>query len=207
MAKTGKLPPKQQRFVEEYLKDLNSTQAAIRANYSAKNADKIGPQLLGKVRVADAIQKAMARRSDRVEVKADAVLKELALLGFSDIGQILDFSGVEPRLKPVSEIPESARRAISSMKVKRYWEGNGDESREVEVTEFRLWPKLDALKLICQHLGLLGDQQQINVNASIQVDWTTLLKRPDAEQRVNPIEARLIEAERNGEQANGSQQT
>lgn len=51
------LTAKQQRFVEEYLVDLNATQAAIRAGYSAKNADKIGPELLGKTRVAEAINR------------------------------------------------------------------------------------------------------------------------------------------------------
>jgi phage terminase small subunit len=45
------LTPKQQRFIQEYLIDLNATQAAIRAGYSAKNADKIGSQQLGKTRV------------------------------------------------------------------------------------------------------------------------------------------------------------
>lgn len=62
-------------FVKEYLVDLNATQAAIRAGYSAKNADKIGPELLGKTRVAAAIQTAKAERMERVEIKADDVLK------------------------------------------------------------------------------------------------------------------------------------
>ena len=52
----ARLTDKQQRFVAEYLVDLNATQAAIRAGYSAKNADKIGSQLLGKTRVSEAIQ-------------------------------------------------------------------------------------------------------------------------------------------------------
>ena len=59
------MTPKQQRFVEEYLIDLNATQASIRAGYSAKNADKIGPELLGKTGVAEAIQAALALRPVR----------------------------------------------------------------------------------------------------------------------------------------------
>jgi phage terminase small subunit len=75
---TGRaLTPKQLRFVEEYLIDLNATQAAIRAGYSARNADKIGPELLGKTRVAAAIQSAMAARSARVEVTQDYVVRRL----------------------------------------------------------------------------------------------------------------------------------
>lgn len=59
------LTPKQQLFVEEYLIDLNATQAAIRAGYSPNNADKIGSELLGKTRVSEAIKIAMAERSRR----------------------------------------------------------------------------------------------------------------------------------------------
>lgn len=68
------LTPKQQRFVEEYLIDLNATQAAIRAGYSEKNADKIGSQLLGKTRVAASIRDAQEKRTRRTEITADYVL-------------------------------------------------------------------------------------------------------------------------------------
>jgi len=68
------LTPKQQRFVEEYLIDLNATQAAIRAGYSEKNADKIGSQLLGKTRVAASIREAQEKRTRRTEITADYVL-------------------------------------------------------------------------------------------------------------------------------------
>lgn len=71
------LTAKQQRFVEEYLIDLNATQAAIRAGYSSKNADKIGPELLGKTRVAEAIAAEMDARSGRTLVTADDVVRGL----------------------------------------------------------------------------------------------------------------------------------
>lgn len=71
------LTDKQKRFVAEYLVDLNATQAAIRAGYSARNADKIGPELLGKTRVAEAIQAAQQERAARCELTQDLVLKKL----------------------------------------------------------------------------------------------------------------------------------
>ena len=71
------LTPKQQRFVLEYLVDLNATQAATRAGYSAKNADKIGPELLGKTRVAEAIAQAVKARSERTEITQDEVIEGL----------------------------------------------------------------------------------------------------------------------------------
>lgn len=70
-----KLTDKQTAFVREYLVDLNATQAAIRAGYSERTASRIGPQLLGKTCVREAIEKAQAKRARRVEVKAEDVLR------------------------------------------------------------------------------------------------------------------------------------
>ena len=71
------LTDKQQRFAEEYLVDLNASQAAIRAGYSRKTADQQGHQLLKKTSVAAEIQKRMDARSDRVEISADYVLETI----------------------------------------------------------------------------------------------------------------------------------
>lgn len=69
---------KQRRFVDEYMIDLNATQAAIRAGYSPKNADKIGPELLGKTRVSTEITKLKAERSRTTTWTAERVVSELA---------------------------------------------------------------------------------------------------------------------------------
>lgn len=73
----AKLTPKQQRFVEEYLVDLNATQAAVRAGYSEKTADRIGPELLGKTCVAQAIAEAKQARSKKLNITAEYVLGNL----------------------------------------------------------------------------------------------------------------------------------
>ena len=85
------LTPKQQAFINEYMIDLNSTASAIRAGYSARNADKIGPELLGKTRVREAIQQAMDARSKRTGITADKVLNEIASIAYDDISNYLDF--------------------------------------------------------------------------------------------------------------------
>lgn len=72
-----KLTDKQTAFVREYLVDLNATQAAIRAGYSERTASRIGPQLLGKTWVREAIETAQAKRARRVEVTQDYVLANL----------------------------------------------------------------------------------------------------------------------------------
>ena len=148
------LTPKQRRFVEEYPLDLNATQAAIRAGYSAKTADKIGTQLLGKTSIKAAIAAALAERSKRTEVTADRVVRELALVAFSDVGDLLDFSGDGLTLRPACQVPERARRAVSSVKVRRQVEGKGEDAREVELIEFKFWSKTDALDKLARHTGV-----------------------------------------------------
>lgn len=73
----GKLTDKQKRFVEEYLIDLNATQAAIRAGYSEQTAYSIGQRLLKKVEVQEAIQQAQNKRSERTQITQDEVIRRL----------------------------------------------------------------------------------------------------------------------------------
>jgi phage terminase small subunit len=72
------MTPKQQRFVDEYLIDLNAMKAAIRAGYSANTARQIGEENLSKPDIAHAVARAMAERSKRTKVDADWVLRRLA---------------------------------------------------------------------------------------------------------------------------------
>lgn len=74
------LTPKQERFVSEYLLDLNATQAAIRAGYSERTANEQGARLLAKVSVAAAIAEAQAARSERTKIDADYVLRQAVKL-------------------------------------------------------------------------------------------------------------------------------
>lgn len=71
------LTPKQQRFVEEYLVDLNATQAAIRTGYSEHTAEVQGSRLLSKAKVREAVDAALKTRSERTELTQDWVLAEL----------------------------------------------------------------------------------------------------------------------------------
>ena len=75
-----KLTPKQARFIEEYLVDLNATQAAIRAGYSARTANRIGPENLSKPVIAEAIQIAQLARSERTQITVDKVLEDIELI-------------------------------------------------------------------------------------------------------------------------------
>jgi phage terminase small subunit len=89
----SELTARQQRFVEEYLIDLNATQAAIRAGYSEKTAQVQSSRLLSNVMVAAAIAEAQSARSERTEITQDMVVRELAKIGFSDLRKVLTKDG------------------------------------------------------------------------------------------------------------------
>lgn len=82
-----KLNPRQQRFVDEYLVDLNATQAAIRAGYSKKTARQIGEQNLSKLYIAKAIQTAIDMRSERTCITQDDVIRDLCELRDINMGR------------------------------------------------------------------------------------------------------------------------
>lgn len=84
------LTDKQQRFVEEYLVDLNATQAAVRAGYSAETAAQSGYENLRKPEIADGIAEAMAERSRRVQITADEVLRELVDVALGDVNELVE---------------------------------------------------------------------------------------------------------------------
>jgi len=136
------LTPKQERFVAEYLVDLNATQAAIRAGYSAKTAEQQGPRLLGNVVVAAAIGEAQARHLAAVDVSAQRVLKELAAIGFSDIRAIFDENG---QLRPVNELPDGVASVIASVEVTKQRTRTADETTTEEwVSKVKAWDKTRA---------------------------------------------------------------
>lgn len=105
----ARLTAQQARFVEEYLIDLNATQAAIRAGYSAKTAKQQGNRLLTNADVAGAVFAAQAKRSARTEIDADWVLRRLADEATADLADILDGSGA---IKPVADWPLIWRQGL-----------------------------------------------------------------------------------------------
>lgn len=162
-----KLTEKQQRFVNEYLIDLNATQATIRAGYSTKTADVQGSRMLGNVKVQQAISEAMAERSKRTGVNQDRVVLELAKIAFVKMTDIVDHQG---RIK--SSATEDDLACIESMKYKRSESGTGS-SVEMEV---KISPKLKALELLGKHLGMWNDKLDLNITAPIVISGEDALE-------------------------------
>lgn len=150
---------KQQRFVAEYLIDLNATAAYKRAGYKAQgNAAEVNAhRLLRNAKVAAAIAQARQARSERTQIMADDVLRKINELASSTIAEVFDTSGVFLRLKPVKDISAEAWRTIQSIKTRHTVEGRGDDAVTVEWTEFKMQPKIPALEMLGRHLGLFKE--------------------------------------------------
>lgn len=156
----AKLTEKQQRFVEEYLIDLNATQAAIRAGYSAKTADVQGSRMLGNVKVQQAVAEAMAARSKRTGVNQDRVVLELAKLAFVKMTDVVDSQG---RIKKTATDDDLS--CIESIKYKESDnEFGGSVEREVKISS-----KLKALELLGKHLGMWNDKLDVNIASPIVI--------------------------------------
>ena len=156
------MTPKQKLFAEEYLKDLNATQSAIRAGYSKKTAYAIGQENLKKPEIQKAIQELMNKRSKINEITADNVLKELASIAFADSTDyakikhktvVNDVTGEKEEVTYVEftdtdDLSEEQKKAISAIKYTR--NGIAVETHN----------KLKALELLGKHLGMFEEQQE-----------------------------------------------
>lgn len=142
---------KQKLFVEEYLIDLNATQAAIRAGYSPDTAKEIGCENLTKPNIRACIDREMAERSKRTGVNADRVVQELAKIAFVNAVDVID-----PETATVKEdaLPEDTA-AIQSVKVKTF----GDDGLEREI---KMADKLKALELLGKHIGMFKDKVELS---------------------------------------------
>lgn len=151
----AKLTEKQQCFIDEYLIDLNATQAAIRAGYSVKTAQEQSARLLSKVMVQQAISEAMAERSRRTGINQNRILIELARIALLNPKALvnLEDATVNPEASP------DDLAAIASVKVKRFPTKDGGEGIEREV---KFYDKIKAIELLGKHLGMFKDRIELS---------------------------------------------
>ena len=168
MAKKGKLTEKQQRFVDEYLIDLNATQAAIRAGYSVKTADAIGCENLTKPNIQQAIAEHMAERSRRTGVNQDRVVLELARIAFVNIDDVVD-------TETGKILPDASRDDLACIEGIKYKESDNQFGGSVE-REVKVASKLKALELLGKHLGMWNDKLDVNVTAPIVISGADALE-------------------------------
>lgn len=156
---------KQKRFIEEYLIDLNATQAAIRAGYSPETAGSIGSENLKKPEIRARIDKAMAERSKRTGISQDRVLYELAKIGFANITDVID----PATAKILPDAKEEDLACIQSIKIKPNEFGT---EREV-----KMYDKKAALVDIGRHLGMFKDKVEVSGLKEEQTKLDAILKQ------------------------------
>ena len=180
------MTPKQQRFVEEYLIDLNATAAYRRAGYEAEgnSAEVNAARLLRNAQVADAIAAAQGERSARTEITADLVLKELAKIGFADMRKLLKWTGNLPRMD-LDRAEETGEVEISAANFVRLFDSDElDDDIVGAISEIsqtkdgalkvKLHDKQAALVNIGKHLGMFTTKIEhsgaVDVNHKVQED-------------------------------------
>ena len=146
-SKDKKLTPKQQKFVDEYLIDLNATQAAIRAGYSAKTAGWIGQKLVAKSHISESIRKRRDALSKKTEVSQERIVLEMKRLALFDVRNFFRDDGTPI---PIKELSDDAAAAIVGFDVVSI--GNA-ESGVGQVIKYKLPDKNKSLENLAKILG------------------------------------------------------
>lgn len=160
-----KLTPKQKAFVEEYLIDLNATQAAIRAGYSKKTAGRIGQENLQKPVIQKAIQDHMKEREKRTRVTADRVVHELAKIAFADLKDYIKWDENGVVIINSNDVDGSVLAEVSeTTNIQTF--PNGGETERIQ-KKIKLHDKMKALEMLGKHLGMFKDN--VNVEGKVQI--------------------------------------
>lgn len=133
-------------FVQEYMVDLNQTQAAIRAGYSPLSASQTASEIMAKPNVRARVDELLAERSRRTGINQDRVIRELARIAFVNAPDFIDTNTAT--LRDSASVDDTA--VIASVRVKRK---EGEDFSEIE-REIKLADKLKALELLGKHLGM-----------------------------------------------------
>jgi phage terminase small subunit len=159
------LTPKQARFVAEYLKDLNATQAAIRTGYSPKTAAQQASRLLTNAEISAAVSEGTAKQLQAADLSATRTLEEMRRLAFSDIRKLFDADG---NLKPLHLLDDESAAAISSLEVVKKNLAAGDGQTDT-VHKLKVWDKTRNLEMLAKHFGLLEDK--LSIDAEVTFKW------------------------------------
>lgn len=157
----SKKDEREELFCLEYIKDLNGTRAAIRAGYTENEAGAAvqASRLLKKPKVMARIATLAAEQKAKLKADADTVLIELSRLATVDISEAFDSMG---QLKPLHEIPEQVRRAISGIEVHEIFDGQGEQKSVIGLAKkVKFYDKNKSLELLGKFHKLFTEKHEV----------------------------------------------
>lgn len=179
------LTDKQKAFCEEYIVDLNATQAAIRSGYSEESARQIATENLSKPNIQFEIERLKKARSKRTQITADRVLEELASVGYSKITDYLEVVekdvvvGYKKDASGQHDYEQPIFKTKKVVEIKETKEMNPDAIKAISEIKhgkhgisLKLYDKLNALENIGRHLGIWKDRIEHDVNniSSVEIE-------------------------------------
>jgi len=185
-AATNLLSPKARRFVAEYLKDCNGTQAAIRAGYSPAGAAVRASEMLRNLTVSTAIREAHQEILKENQISVARIVHELALIAFFDPASILDKNG---HFIPLGELPAEVRRGLPAIE----YAETPDGKRKV-----RFPGKLAALIALGRHMAMFTNRIGDDPTDLPPFDEEAVLREIDEEERQELLQANQQDAARPG---------
>lgn len=155
------MTPKQARFVEEYLIDLNAAAAARRAGYTSRRSEAIGYENLTKPDIQAAIASAQRERSVRTGITADRVIKEIARVAFSDPRSVMQWGPGGVVLRDSTELTDDEAAAVAEVAETTTKDGGS--------LKVKLHSKTTALDQLAKHLGIYDDRQKATDQQTVVV--------------------------------------
>lgn len=150
----NKLTAKQKRFCEEYVIDLNGTQAAVRAGYSEKTAGVIADENLKKPYLKKIIADLKEKLRIKCGISAAEVIEELRKVGFSNVQ---DFIDTDNTIQDISKVEKQKAAAVAGIETS---ESTSKDGTVTVNTKFKLYNKVDALEKLGRHLGIFEKDNQ-----------------------------------------------
>jgi len=173
-------------FAQEYIIDNNRTKAAERAKYSKKTAHVQGSRLLSNVKIQQRIAELRAKREERTQVTQDKVVKELALLGFSDLKDYITIDNLTGAIqaKGFEEMPGETSRALQSIKEDRVIkeDADGKKTTVYDKVSFKMHDKIRALEILARHLGMLVERHEVTGEdgGPVKIEYVLVKKKEKA---------------------------
>jgi phage terminase small subunit len=153
---------RQLRFIEEYLVDMNATQAAIRAGYSPKTANREGPRLLSNAGIAEAIAEGRARLTAKTHVTREWVIERLAQIAGISPRQLMTWGADDVTLRPSADLTDAEAYAVAEVA--------STATKDGVSLKLKNHDKVRALELLGKHLGLFIEKHQHDVRGQLTLE-------------------------------------